>query len=267
MSSKGIYAAVSGAMAQESRLDTIANNLANVNTSSFKKDRQVFSEYLSAHEKEDSLMRVPRVPASIESFYDMNGGDNAYVNPAGTYTNFTQGALRGTGSPLDVALEGRGFLEVMTGEGVRYTRNGALSVDGGGRLVTREGYPVLREGQGDPAQRVMTVGSRNITVSQTGDVFDGGAQVGRLSVVDFLNLDDLQKVGNSNYTLKANAGSGPVAAKDVKIHQGFTEGSNVNVIEEMTDMITANRVFEATQQAIKAHDHMDDKLINSVGKL
>src|SRR4029078_9316323 len=105
MSGKGIFAAVSGATAQSSLLDTIANNLSNLNTASLKKDRQVFSEYLSAYEKAPDVIAVPRVPASIESFYDMQGGDNAYVNPAGTYTNFEQGGLRPTGSPLDLALD------------------------------------------------------------------------------------------------------------------------------------------------------------------
>lgn len=267
MSSKGIYSAVSGAMAQSSRLDTIANNLANVNTTGFKKDRQVFSEYLSAHEKAPDVMQVPRVPASIESFYDMQGGDNAYVNPSGTYTNFEQGLLRSTGSPMDVAIEGRGFLEVLTPQGVRFTRNGGMQVDGNGRLVTKDGFPVLREGQGDPAQRVMTLGSRNVTISQAGDVYEGGAQVGRLSVVDFLNPDDLQKQGGSLFALKDNAISVPLPAREAKVQQGFLEGSNVNVVDEMTDMIAANRVFEATQQAIKGHDQMDDKLINQVGKV
>src|SRR5262245_24775503 len=136
MSSKGIFSAVSGAMAQNSRLDTIANNLANVNTSAFKKDRQVFSEYLSAYEKPPDVINVPRIPASIESFYDMQGGDNAYVNPSGTYTNFAQGALRSTGSALDLAIEGRGFFEVLTPQGLRWTRGGGLQIDNSGRLVT-----------------------------------------------------------------------------------------------------------------------------------
>ncbi|HMN69256.1 MAG TPA: flagellar basal-body rod protein FlgF [Bdellovibrionales bacterium] len=267
MSSKGIYSAVSGAMAQSSRLDTIANNLANVNTTSFKKDRQVFSEYLSAHEKNDPHINVPRVPASIESFYDMQGGDNAYVNPAGTYTNFEQGVLRSTGSAFDVAIEGKGFLEVLTPQGVRWTRNGALQIDGNGRLTTKEGHPVLRDGQNDPAQRIVQLVSGNVTISRAGDVFDGGNNVGKLALVDFQVADDLQKVGGSMYQLKSNAVSQPQIARDARIHQGFVEGSNVNVIEEMTDMITANRVFEATQQAIKGHDQMDDKLINQVGKV
>jgi flagellar basal-body rod protein FlgF len=162
MSSKGIYSAVSGAMAQSSRLDTIANNLANVNTTSFKKDRQVFSEYLAANEKPQDVIQAPRIPASVESFYDMQGGDTAYVNPAGTYTNFEQGALKSTGSAMDMAIEGKGFFEVLTPQGVRWTRNGSLQIDGNGRLTTKEGFPVLRDGQNDPAQRTIQLGSRNM---------------------------------------------------------------------------------------------------------
>lgn len=267
MSSKGIFAAVSGAMAQSSRLDTIANNLANVNTSGFKKDRQVFSEYLAAHEKQDNHINVPRIPASIESFYDMQGGDTAYVNPSGTYTNFEQGNLRSTGSPLDMAIEGRGFFEILTPQGVRFTRAGSMQIDGNGRLVTKEGHPILKEGQNDPAQRVIQLTTPNLTIAQSGDIYDGGNNVGRIAVSDFAILDDLQKVGASQYALKANAGSAPVASREFRVQQGFIESSNVNVVEEMTDMITANRVFEATQQAIKASDQMDDKLINQVGKV
>ena len=267
MSSKGIFSAVSGAMAQSSRLDTIANNLANVNTTGFKKDRQVFSEYLSAVEKPDDLGGIPRNVASIESFYDQRGGDNAYVNPMGSYTNFEQGGLKPTGSPLDVAIDGKGFFEVLTPQGVRWTRNGSMQIDNAGRLVTREGFPILKEGAGDPEQRFLNVNSRNLTISQNGELYENGAVTGRLSVVDFKNPDELQKIGNSLYGLKANAAGLPEAKADAHVAQGFTETSNVNVVEEMTDMITANRVFEAAQQAIKAHDQLDDKLINQVGKV
>lgn len=254
-------------MAQASRLDTIANNLANVNTSGFKKDRQVFSEYLSVNERPNDVINVPRVPASIESFYDMQGGDNAYVNPAGTYTNFAQGSLKQTGNVLDLAIEGKGFFEVMTPQGVRWTRSGSLQVDGNSRLVTKEGFPVLREGQGDPAQRTITVSSQNLTIAQGGDIFDGGQTLGRIAVVDFMNPDDLQKTGGNLYTLRSNATSVPTPTNEGRVQQGYVETSNVNVIEEMTDMIAANRVFEATQHVIKAHDQMDDKLINQVGKV
>ncbi|MGE3683469.1 MAG: flagellar basal-body rod protein FlgF [Bdellovibrionales bacterium] len=267
MSAKGIYAAVSGAMAQNSRLDTIANNLANVNTTSFKKDRQVFSEYLSTYEKPNDVIQVPRVPASIESFYDMQGGDTAYVNPAGSFTNFEQGALRSTGGPLDFAIEGKGFFEVLTPQGVRWTRAGGFQMDRDGRLVTKEGHPVLREGQQDPEQRVIQLNSRNLTVSNTGEIFEGGDVVGRLAVVEFPDPTQLKKMGSSFYVLNGTTPQTAVPSRESRVHQGFLEGSNVNVVEEMVDMISANRVFEATQQAIKAHDQMDDKLINQVGRL
>lgn len=254
-------------MAQATRLDTIANNIANVNTSGFKKDRQVFSEYLSAHERPNDVMNIPRIPASVESFYDMQGGDNAYVNPAGTYTNFDQGSLRSTGNPLDLAIEGKGFFEVLTPQGVRWTRSGSLQVDGTGKLVTKDGFPVLRDGAGDPAQRLVQLSSANVMVSNAGEVVDGGVPAGKLALVTFADPDELQKQGNSLYGLKQNARGGPVPAGEARVQQGFVEGSNVNVIEEMTDMIAANRVFEATQHTIKAHDQMDDKLVNNVGKV
>lgn len=266
MSSKGIYSAVSGALAQSQKLDTIANNLANVNTTAFKKDRQVFNEYVTAYEKQDTVIQVPRVPASVESFYDMQGGDKAYVNTVGTYTNFQQGDLKSTDSLLDMAIEGRGFFEVLTPTGVRFTRNGAMQIDPNGRIVNKEGHPFLKAGNQDPTQRVFNVTGRNLTISQSGELYEGGNALGKFSVVDFGNPDDLQKIGNSNYQLKSNATSQPQTALDARVQQGFIEGSNVNVIEEMTDMITANRVFEATQKAIQAHDQLDDKLINTVGR-
>src|SRR3954465_15402012 len=109
MSTKGVYTALSGAIAQSERLDTIANNIANVNTPGFKKDKQIFQEYLTANEKPPALMNVPKVPASIESFYDMQGGDKSFVDSKGTFTDHTQGSVKHTGNKFDLALEGKGF--------------------------------------------------------------------------------------------------------------------------------------------------------------
>lgn len=266
MSSKGIYTAVSGAMAQSQRLDTIANNIANANTTSFKKDQQVFQEYLTAYEKPPDVIQVPRVPAAIESFYDMQGGDKAYVDSAGTYTDFTQGQLRPTGSTLDVAIEGRGLFEVYSPQGQRFTRNGQFKIDASGTLVTKDGLPVLREGTQDPAQRRIVLSGSNITISGSGDIYDGGNVVGRLAVVDVPNQESLQKVGQSLYGLKANYPDQPIPANDMQVRQGFIELSNVNIVNEMTDMITASRTFETAQKAIKAFDQMDEKLMNEVPK-
>ena len=124
MSIKGLFTALSGAMAQTQKIDTIANNIANVNTTGFKKDQQTFGEYLTSYEKEPQVIQVPRVTASIESFYDMNGGDKAFVDSTGTYTNFEQGSLKFTGGKLDLALDGAGFFEVSTPAGVQLTRAG-----------------------------------------------------------------------------------------------------------------------------------------------
>lgn len=267
--SKGIYTAVSGAMAQSAKMDTIANNLANVNTPGFKRDTQIFKEYLSAYEKEPTTITVPRVPASIESFYDMQGGDKSYVDLAGTATDFTQGGLKPTGNPLDLALDGEGFFEVQTPEGVRLTRAGSFTIDGQGRLTTKQGFPVLRAGEPgvDGAGRTIQTNGGAISVSDDGQILENGAAIAKLSVVNVKNKDGLQKVGNNFWGFKDTIKPELTSADNVKVTQGFVESSNVNIVSEMADMITATRTFESTQKAIQAYDDMQKKLVNEVPKL
>ncbi len=265
MSDKGIFTALSGAVAQSQRLDTIANNIANSNTTSFKKDQQVFKEFLTANERPPDVIQAPRIPASIESFYDMQGGDAGYVDSAGTFTNHEQGAVKATGSPLDFAIKGDGFFEVLTPQGPQLTRNGIFRINSQGQLVSKEGFPVLKEGVGQPAGgRTINLQSSNLTVSQSGDLYEGGQAVGRLSVVTVGDKDGLQKIGNSLYALKPNFNQQLAPATDAEVHQGFLEGSNVNIVEEMTEMISATRAFESTQKAIQAFDQMNSKLVNEV---
>ncbi len=267
VSSKGIFTALSGAMAQTQRLDTIANNIANANTTSFKKDEQTFREYLTAYEKPPDVIQVPRVPASIESFYNMQGGDRALVESSGVFTDFSQGIVKPTGNTLDLAIEGQGFFEVLTPQGVRLTRNGALNISAEGLLVTRDGHPVLREGLGqDPNGRMIQVSSRNVTFSQSGEIYEGGESLGRLSLVRPENLEALQKVGSSSYRLRENFQAQLIPADTAQVQQGFLEGSNVNIIKEMTDMIGASRAFESAQQTMKAFDQMDAKLVNELAR-
>lgn len=266
MSSKGIYTALSGAVAQNQRLDNIANNLANVNTPGFKKDQTVFREYLSANEKLPEVLQVPRVPASIESFYDMQAADRGYAEAIGSHSDFSQGTLLNTGNNLDLAIEGEGFLEVLTPQGVRYSRSGNLRVDAQGVLVNQSGFPVLKSGAGGPSQRVFNIKDSNLTISYSGDLYERDENLGKISVVAFAEKDALVKEGNSLYTLRSNFTGSPVAAREYKLHQGFLESSNVNIVQEMTDMIAANRIFETNQKAIKAFDQMDEKLYNEVPK-
>ncbi len=270
MSTKGVYTALSGAMAQSLKLDTIANNLANVNTPGFKKDQQIFKEYLTANEKMPEVIQVPKVPGSVESFYDMQGGDKSFVDTAGTYTNFAQGTLRSTGNPMDVAIDGKGFFEVATPNGVRFTRVGAFKIDGNGQLVTKDGHPVLKAGEAgaDPASRVIRIsGQAQVIITDSGDIYEGDNNIGKLSLVDVPQKDSLNKIGASLFDFKSNAKPEVVNVESPSFKQGYVEGSNVNVVQEMTDMIATTRVFESTQKAIHAYDSMADKLINVVGSV
>jgi len=270
MSTRGVYAALSGAMAQAQRLDTIANNIANVNTPGFKRDEQVFREYLTANEKDPAMLNSTKIPTSVESFYDMNGGDVSFVDNAGTYTDHSQGRLISTGGPLDVALDGQGYFEVMTPNGLRLTRQGGFMMDGQGQLVTKEGYPVMAQAEPgvDPAARVIRMaGEGDVRIAEDGQVFQGNENLGSLSVVEVENRDHLTKIGNGFYDFKVGTQPEVRNAQVITLRQGFIETSNVNIVKEMTDMISATRTFETAKKAIDAYDSMNDKLINQVGKV
>ncbi len=270
MSTKGIYTAVSGAVAHSAKLETIANNIANANTPGFKKDQQLFKEYLTSYEKQPTVLETPKVPASIESFYPINGGDKSYVDLDGTSTSFAQGALKLTGNPLDMGLEGDAFFEVLTPAGVRMTRNGHMTVNADGVVVNKQGFPLLLSGEeGQPmSERFIQVEDKqNFTVTVKGDVFVNGTNQGRLSLKTATEKDALHKQGGSLYTVRENFENQIVDADKYKVHQGAFEQSNVNIVKEMTEMINATRVFESTQKAIQAYDQMNQKLANEVPRL
>lgn len=270
MAIKGVYTALSGAIAQNSKLDTIANNIANVNTPGFKRDEQVFSEYLTANEKEPTTIPIPKNVAAIESFYNMQGGDKSYVHEKGTFTDFTQGSLKRTGGALDVAIDGPGFFEVSTPGGIRYTRAGNFTLDGNGRLVTKEGYPVLKQAaEGTPEQeRTFQFNSQApVSITDQGQIFQGEDLVGVFAMTNVSNPDGLMKIGNNLYGPRPQQALELNPIPNPSVRQGFIETSNVNVVSEMTDMISTHRIFESTQKAISAYDGMVDKLVNVVGKV
>lgn len=268
MSTKGVFTALSGAMAQNLKMNTIANNIANVNTPGFKRDAQVFQEYLTANEKPPEVIAIPKDVASIESFYDMQGGDKSFVDSKGTFTEFSQGSLKASGNPLDVSIDGPGFFEVATPAGVRFTRAGNFSLDSTGRIVTKDGYPVLAAGEGDPAAREIRLsGVGHLNINDEGTIFEGDNQVSRLSIVNASNLQGLNKIGNSLFAPRSGQNPQMSAIARPSLRQGFVEQSNVNIVQEMTDMIATQRIFESTQKAISAYDSMSDKLVNVVGKV
>ena len=257
MSTKGIYTAVSGAVAHSAKLDTIANNIANANTPGFKKDKQIFKEYLTAYEKQPEVIESPKVPASINSFYPINGGDKSFVDVSGTSTSFEQGALKVTGNNMDLAIEGDAFFEVLTPAGIRMTRNGHFTLNGEGVVVNKQGFPLMMagfEGQPDEERLIRLDNTRNFTVTNRGDIFINGENFGQLSLKTATEKDALHKEGSSLYTTRENFNNEIVDATNFKIHQAAFEQSNVNIVQEMTNMINATRVFESAQKAIQAYD-------------
>jgi flagellar hook protein FlgE len=147
---KNIWVPLSGAIAQQRNVETIANNVANANTPGFKKDQLVFREQLTALTSGPSDIDIPRKEFSPKDFYHSEGNENSFVKIDGSFTDFEQGQLTPTGSPFDVAINGKGFFEVLTPQGVRYTRRGSFSFSREGELVTQNGFKVLSAI--DPAQ-------------------------------------------------------------------------------------------------------------------
>ena len=178
--------------------------------------------------------------------------------------------MKPTNNPLDVAIDGAGFFEIATPQGVRFTRLGAFKIDGSGQLVTKDGHPVLKSAPDgtEPASRVIKiVGDQALHIADNGEVFEGENSLGKLSMIKIANKDSIQKIGSSLYTFKANFKPEIEIENSPSLKQGFVEMSNVNVVQEMTDMIATTRLFESAQKAIGAYDSMTDKLVNTVGNL
>ncbi len=139
----GMWTSAAGAAAQAQSVDVVANNLANADTIGFKKDLPTFREYLTTVEREHDAEDIPRGAFKDKDFFPLDGRDQSFVVVDNTHTDFRQGRLKITQAPLDLAIEGPGFFEVSTPNGVRYTRQGSLKMAMDGRLVTTDGFPVL----------------------------------------------------------------------------------------------------------------------------
>lgn len=273
----GMWTAAAGAITQSQNLDVIANNLANSDTLAFKKDTPTFKEYLATVEREHEAVDIPRGAIKDKDFYPLDGRDQSFVVTDGTHTSFRQGHLRVTQGQFDVALDGPGFLEVSTPSGIRYTRQGSLKVGSDGRLLTTEGFPVLAAeatglagqgaGNGNVAGRFINLrdqGAR-FAIGPTGEIYAGDNLIARLSVVEFQDLKQLHKTGGLMFENRQDTNRMPPAKTIVR--QGVLETSNVNPIEEMTNMIKANRLFEQDLKALKTYGELLGKEANEVGKL
>ena len=216
-------------MVLERQVDVVANNVANVNTYGFKADQSLFQEFLKTGAHEDNFIGRDRTVS--------------YVLDSGTYRDFSQGALQSTSNPLDVAIDGSGFLAVQTAAGERYTRDGSLHINSQGQLVTVTGDPVL--GTGGPIVLQPTDHDVSISPDGTVTVLDGLARTdsirGKLRLVSFADAQQLLKEGSNLYS----AGNAGAAQPDTRsmVKQGFVEKSNVNSVAEMSTLIEVNRAY------------------------
>ena len=249
---RAMWSAVTGMRAAETSLDNIANNLANVNTTSFKAGRVAFQDMLYATMVTPGAVNgTGEVPTGIQL------GSGTRV--AEVAKQFTQGALKETGGDLDMAIEGDGFFEVILPDGTSaYTRDGSFRTDSTGSIVTVEGYKVANF-------PTITTGTTEITISPDGSVssvVNGTAVSGqRLSLVRFANPEGLRSLGRNLYAATdasgaAQSGLPPGENGMGTVVQRYLETSSVNAAEELVNMILTQRAYEANSKAIKACDDM-----------
>lgn len=263
---RGLYTAAAGMMLQQSREDTVANNLANVNTSGFKKDlarAQSFptQSIYRLHEEvvDEHLMDVPVKPVYIGEL-----GTGAVVHAVST--DHSEGRLMETKNPTDVALTEAGyFFAVETPQGVRYTRDGAFKINSQGTLVNNSGYPVMTA-SGSPLQ--ITGGELFIDdKGQAAVNVNGNEQV--LGVLAVYQADPtlMEKRGDNLYEARVDPQTVDPLTSTALLKSGYLEGSNVNAVREMVDMIEVVRVYEMNQKVAQSEDSLLDMAINTVGQV
>jgi flagellar basal-body rod protein FlgG len=257
-----LWAAKTGLDAQQTRMSVVSHNLANVSTTGFKKDRAVFEDLL--------YQNVKQVGAATSQDTTSPTGLNlgTGVRIVATEKNYTQGGMNNTGNSLDVAINGRGFFQVLMPDGsFTYTRDGSFKTSAEGELVTASGYRV------QPAISIPS-GAQSISIGADGVVSAQIAgqttptQIGTLQLTDFVNPAGLQPRGEN--LLAESAASGPAQSSTPGLNglgalqQGFLEGSNVNVVEELVTMIETQRAYEMNSKAISTTDQMLQYVSNNL---
>ncbi len=262
---RGWYIGSSGMNAQQNRLDAISNNLANVDTTGYKKDTAVsknFPELLIRRMGDDGVYKT-----SVGSFdaAPIIGKVGLGVETNELYTDFSQGSYKETSSRTDIALSTEGFFAVNTPHGERYTRNGNFMIGKEGYLETKEGYPVM--GENGPIQ----VGNTEYIVNEDGMIYfeDSMQEVDRLKIVKFDDERYLKKQGSSLYVDTNVSGPAYIAegGERPQTMQGYVETSNVNVVNEMIQMIEVNRAYEANQKTITTQESFMTTLWTTVSRM
>ncbi len=259
---RSLWTGTTGMNAQQLNLDVIANNLANVSTTGFKKSRADFQDLMY------QLMKVPGSQTSADTESPTGIQVGLGVRPAAVQKLFTEGDLIQTGNELDIAIEGAGFFQVELPNGeIAYTRAGAFKRDSNGRMTNSDGYPIT-------PGIVIPDGSRQITISETGIVSaiigddTQSTEIGTFETVTFTNNGGLVAIGKNLFRETASSGTATSGTPGDDgyglILQSYLEGSNVNIVEEMTAMITTQRAYEINSKSIQTSDEMMQTTNNMV---
>jgi len=248
--SGAIYMAAAGAMNNKMRLEIISNNIANVNTSGYKEDRINFKgfELIDSTDVQEIKQNTPKVLLPISM---------------GTRPDFASGAMQYTGNKLDVALDGDGFFSIKTPDGIRYTRSGNFTLNNEGLLVTQAGFPVLGDGG---EIKIADIDDQNFIIDEEGSISIDQKEINLLKIVDFSTTDSLKKVGDTLFAMEDPSVS-EITPKNTKVKEGFLEGSNVNAVRSMINMIDAIRGYETYQKIIRSIDEVTGKTVNEVGRI
>ncbi len=251
---RGIYPILSGALVQEQRLHTIAHNTANVNTTGFKREEALFGSLLARAGVAAEQLRPAESPLGHASRARASAVPYVFAQVRGFQTDFSTGRLRETQEPLHLAIQGEGFFEVKTPDGLRHTRNGRFHLDANNRLVTEQGYPVM----GTKGELKLPGGT--VSVGHDGSLDVENKRIGTVKVVAFEDTTQLVKAGQGFF-----AGGAPVPLDDPAIESGHLEESNVHMMEEMVKLIEVSRVYESAQKVLQTFDHLAEVAIRDIG--
>lgn len=251
---QSLWIAKTGLDAQQTKMSVISNNLANASTTGYKRSRAVFEDLLYQNQRQVGAQ------STQEAVYPTGLMIGTGVRTVATEKLFSQGGMAQTDNPMDIAINGKGFLQIQMPDGtLAYTRDGELMVDNQGQLVTANGL-ALQPAVTIPQDALsVTIGSDG-TVSVTQPGSSVSSQVGNIQLVDFINPAGLQPTGQNLFVESTASGSPQTGTPGLSglgtLMQGFVEGSNVNVVEELVSMIETQRAYEMNSKAIATSDQM-----------
>ncbi len=247
---RGVYTAAAGMLANQAAQDTIAQNLANANTTGYKEDVPRFESFLS-----EPVSRLNDAEKLSNGTIGIGAGLKDQT------TNFSQGGLQQSGNPLDVALTGDAALVVQSPQGPRLSRDGSLTLDAQGTLIQAStGQPVLSDGN-----RPLSIPAKakQIVISPQGDLTADGVKIGRIQMASLSPAVSPVKVGDNQYSVSRLQPASSAAT----MRQGYLESSNVSIVKEMVSMISVMRAYETNQKMLQAEDDTTGKATSEVGKL